>query len=220
MSVWLKDPVSTICKSKTRAFQHKIGQIDSPTCRFCNSAPETSARICSGCEIFNFNRYLARHDKVGRRIYWSILGRTGADRAKLWYNQQCPPFVFRAGHTVIGNQSHTRPDKRVASRPDLCWFRPDGSGRIFEVGAPRDSRAAAARNEKREKYESFLAHLKMLKKHKGKWIDFTPVIIGAAGAAPKETVIAIKRLQIEGLDIIDLQRRATPAIIRVFRTLL
>lgn len=74
---------------------------------------------------------------------------------------------------------------------------------------------ATVRNEKREKHESFLTHLKMPKKHKGKCIDFIPVIIGSTGAVPEETVLAVKRLQIEGLDIVDLQRCATLTAVRM-----
>lgn len=102
----------------------------------------------------------------------------------------------------------------------MCWFRPDGSAKILEISVPRDGRVATVRNEKREKYEPFLAHLKTLKKHRGKWIDFMPIIVGATGAVPRETVLAVKRLQIEGLDIIDIQRTAALATVRMFRMLL
>ena len=60
----------------------------------------------------------------------------------------------------------------------------------------------------------------MLSQHKGKWIDFIPIIIGATGVVAHETVEGIKRLDIEGLDIVDLQKASALATVHMFRTLL
>jgi hypothetical protein len=200
----------------TRAFRHKIGAIADPTCRFCGVAPETASHLVSGCQCFNFNRYLARHDQVCRAIYWTLLGHIGAPRARLWWKQQCKPFLTYAGHKITWNQSLTCQDTSAANRPDVIWTGPKDDVKVIEVSCPRDGRVGIANNEKREKYVPLLTHLQ--KRHKG-WVDFVPVIIGGTGAVTLETKHAVTRMNI-GLELPWLQKIAATATVNLFRQLL
>ena len=51
-------------------------------------------------------------------------------------------------------------------------------------------------------------------------VEFVPVIVGATGVVIKETVNAFRRLDIEGLELVDLQKAAALATVHMFRILL
>ena len=72
------------------------------------------------------------------------------------------------------------------------------------------------RNEKREKYKPLLATLR--RKYRG-WVDFVPAIIGATGAVTTDTVVSLRRLDID-LELPWLQAIAARATVNIFRSLL
>ena len=131
--------------TQTKSYWYKINpQIDS-TCCYCHHGNEMANHLVSGSPVFNFYRYIHRHDRIARAIYWSIRGAIGADRTKVWRKQQCPSYERHAGHLSIWYQSLTRADKKVTNRPDITIY-------IIEVSVPKDFRAAIVADEKREKY--------------------------------------------------------------------
>ena len=53
------------------------------------------------------------------------------------------------------------------------------------------------KSHKREKYVPLMKHIK---RSASGWVDFIPCVIGATGVVTKDTVVSLKRLDIE-LDI-------------------
>ena len=50
------------------------------------------------------------------------------------------------------------------------------------------------KSHKREKYVPLMRHLK---RSASGWVDFIPCIIGGTGVVTKDTVVALKRLEID-----------------------
>ena len=76
---------------------------------------------------------------------------------------------------------------------------------VIEFSVPRDGRVAIMRNHKsREKTKHtalVINYITMLPQHRYSWVEFMPIVVGATGdrVVCSETVMAIKRLGIDGL---------------------
>ena len=200
-----------------REFRRKCGYGDAGAgrCRWCQKSQETCSHLVSGCPTFSFTRYLERHDRVLRALYWKILGHIGAEREARWWEQQTPPKVFWNGHKLTWNQSFSVRVRGNANRPDMVWEKPDGTTLVIEGSVPKDSRVSVMTVQKREKYVPLVRDLRL---RKNGFVDMIPLVIGATGVISKDAVVSLskQRLGFE-VDIGWLQEIATLATIKFFR---
>ena len=82
---------SLICAAQEQALatnniKAKVWKMEkySPMCRLCKEQPETIAHIVAGCKHLAANKYLFRHDQVGKYIHWNLLKDRGIEVPKEW----------------------------------------------------------------------------------------------------------------------------------------
>jgi hypothetical protein len=143
---------------KTR--QYKVDTLKQPgskLCRLCHKFNENVAHLSSGCGELSQVDYRRRHDKMGLRVYWELLGKYGLKRNPKWY-EQTVESVRKSEDGLV----EIWWDRPVAATKQLDHNRPDvvvidkregeDKGVIVDFSVPIDVNVAKCEVEKVVRY--------------------------------------------------------------------
>ena len=152
-------------------------------CRLCSDRDDTINHIVSECSKLAQKEYMARHDWVGKVIYWEMCKKFKFDHANKWYMHNPAPVLENDTHKLLWDfdiqTDHLiwvrRPDHMIINKKKkIC--------KIVDFAVPADHRIILKECEKRDKYLDLARALKKLWNMK---VTIIPIVIGAFGTATK-----------------------------------
>ena len=152
----------------------------SPLCRLCKEHPETINHIVSGCKCLAANKYLFRHDQIGKYLHWQILKDIGYKVPLNWTHHQPMQTTLWKGVYILWDMAITT-DKRVkCNKPDILVH--DTNKRtctIIDVAVPICANMVSKTAEKLCKYKDLEIEIQKL------WnlaeVQTIPIVVGALG---------------------------------------
>ena len=182
---------------KTRQYKvETLKQPGSKLCRLCHKFNENVAHLSSGCGELAQVDYRRRHDKMGLRVYWELLGKYGLKRNPKWY-EQTVESVRKSEDGLV----EIWWDRPVATTKQLDHNRPDvvvidkreDDGVIVDFSVPIDVNVAKVEVEKVNRYDPLRVELERIYGVKMKVIA---VVVGALGTVTKKLETAMVDLGI------------------------
>ena len=187
-------------------------------CRKCNSAPETTTHIVSGCPEMNFRHHKGRHDKLCAVIHWGICKQIGVPgTAERWWQHVPQKVVKHDGHELIWDPFIEPIKPTKAKHPDIEWKQPNKII-IIEASCPADHNVMTMYAHKESKYNDIRDS--EAQKYK-KRVRVLPIVIGATGAVPTATVQNLAELKCAELERISwIQKLVALETIRIVKRVL
>ena len=190
-------------------------------CRLCHNFNENVEHLISGCEKLSQGEYSRRHDKVGLRIYWELLGKYGLKRKVKWYEENVVSGEVRKSDD---GKIEIWWDKWVTVTKELEHYKPDvvvfdyreRKGLVVEFSVPYDGNVHQRVRHKRGRYIPLSDEIGRMY---GLNMKVVPVVVGALGTVTKDLETAIEDMGIP--DVIGgLQTTAVIATAAILRKVL
>ena len=131
--------------------------------------------------------YKARHDWVGKVIYWEMCKKLKFDHANKWYMHNPAPVLENDTHKRLWDFDIQTDRLISARRPDLIIINKKKKKKkkickIVDFAVPADHRIKVNECENRDKYLDVARELKKLWNMK---VTIIPIVIGAFGTVTK-----------------------------------
>ena len=182
---------------KTRQYKvETLKQPGSKLCRLCHKFNENVAHLSSGCGELSQVDYRRRHDKMGLRVYWELLGKYGLKRNPRWYEQTVESVrKSEDGLVEIWWDRPVAATKQLDhNRPDVVVIdKRDNDGVIVDFSVPIDVNVAKVEVEKVDRYDPLRVELERMY---GVKMEVIAVVVGALGTVTKKLETAMVDLGI------------------------
>ena len=183
-------------------------------CRLCGDRDETINHIISECGKLAQKEYKARHDWVGKVVYWEMCRKFQFDDTNKWYMHNTAPVLENATHKLQWD-FNIQTDRIIpARRPDLIIInnKKKKNCKIVDFAVPADHRTNLKESEKKDKYLDLARELKKLWNMK---VTIVPIVIGALGTIAKGLLKGLEDLEVGGW----VETIQTTALLRTARIL-
>ena len=186
-------------------------------CRLCKNQNEDIFHVIGSCPELSANLYTnARHDPVAKIIYNETIKEEHPQRI-----DHPPPVINTPSKEIWWNKIITTTNKIKHIQPDIViWDKKQATCTIVEVGVPLDINVKSCQKSKKDKYIPLVSELQQL--YPGFKYQFTPIILGALGAVPKQLKEELKKLNIKDNQLKNvtkrLQKTALIGSIRAMKT--
>lgn len=165
-------------------------------CRKCGEYVETVGHVVSACKMLAQNEYRRRHDKMGLRVYWEVLGKCGLKRSEKWYEEVPEPVRKSADgrYEVWWDQKVITPNALEHNRPDMVVI--DRKGKkwtLVDFSVPFDPNVARKEQEKVRKYEQLASEVRRMN---SVGVEVIPIVVGSLGVVTKGIDGWLRRLGI------------------------
>ena len=135
-------------------------------CRLCGDRDETINHIISECSKLAQKENKARHDWVGKLIYWEMCRKFQFDHTNKWYLHNPAPVLENDSHKLQWDFSIQTDHLIPARRPDLIIInRKKRISKIVDFVVPADHIINLKESEKKDKYLDLAREVKKTVEH-------------------------------------------------------
>ena len=183
----------------------------------CSDGNKMINHIISECNKLALKEYKARHDCVGKVIYWEMCRKFQFDHTNKWYMPNIAPVLENDSHKLLWDCNIQTDHLIPARRPNLIIISKKKKKRerickIVDFPVPADHRINRKESDKKDKYLDLARELKKLWNMK---ITIVPIVIGALGTITKELLKGLEDLEVGG----RVESIQTTALLRMTRIL-
>ena len=202
----------------TKATMNMINPTVDKTCRMCNTKPETTVHLMSGCQtLLASGDYTVRHNNICKLIHFKILEHFNAPREPNFWKHE--PKTITSHNQIDVYYDYPIPIGRHIQggciKPDILLHnKTEKTAHLIEVGVTGDTSLNATEWRKISKYQDLKNALK------SEWqltkVELIPVIIGTTGLIKKSLVNYLNRIpgKISTLDVQLETLRGTASILK------
>ena len=182
---------------RTNHIKARIDKIQQHSkCRLCDNRDETINHIISECSKLTQNEYKARHDWMGKVIYWEMCKKFKFDHINKWYMHNPAPVLENATHKLQWDFNIQTDNLIPVRRPDFIIINKiKRTFKIVDFAVPADHRLKLKGGEKKNKYLDLARELKKL------WnmqVTIIPLVIDAFGTVTKGLQKGLEDLEVGG----------------------
>ena len=216
-----------ICAAQERVLntrQYRVDTLKIPgnkMCRLCHNFPENVEHLTAGCGKLAQVEYRRRHDKMGLRVYWELLGKYGFKRKDRWWEESVVRGEVRRSEDGKVEIWWDRPvnttqqlDHNKSDVVVIDWGKKDCL--IVEFCVPFDGNVATREGGKVDRYVPLSLEMARMYKLRVKVVS---VVVGALGTVTKDIEEAMTAMGIP--DVVGgLQTTAVVATAAILRKVL
>ena len=177
---------------------HILGSTNSDLYRRCYQFSETIKHIGAGCPAMAQSVYLERHNTVASSVHWNLCYMCGFPCSDQWWLHQPEAVLDNSDYKLLYDFNIFTDHKITARCPDLVLMDKQlQCTKLIDVACMMDRHVVEKHREKIEKYLVLAVELQTLCNTR---IEIVPLVFGALGNIPEQTIKNFELLKLNTID--------------------